>query len=202
MRTNYWRCHEQKWFIKIRGGRRIRAYLNLSLAAAAASTDYWKDGRAEGGDLHLVLRLHPPARRPRPLPPASPSLPPVVWKNMFVFGEKSKGAATAAAAADITRPRGRRSRRRRAAAGAASPVAAAGGLTGDAKAGSKRRKYFDAFLLLLLPTFLLHLLTTLQTAATTCTSLFPFFSLSIVWTVFVAFRHVFRASSSSPPDRL
>ena len=137
-----------------RTGRRIRAYLNLSLAAAATSTDYWTDGRAEGGDLHLVLRLHPPAR-PSPSLPASPSLPPVVWKNMFVFGEKSKGAA-----ADITRPRGRR----RAAAAAASPVAAAGGLTGDAKAGSKRRKYFDAFLLLLLPTFLLHLLTTLQTA--------------------------------------
>ena len=93
-----------------------------------------------------------------PLPACVP-LPPVVWKNMFVFGEKSKGAA-----ADITRPRGRRR-----AAAAASPVAAAGGLTGDAKAGSKRRKYFDAFLLL--PTFLLHLLTTLQTAATTCTSL-------------------------------
>ena len=50
--------------------------------------------------------------RPSPCftPAPSPSLPPcslrrpppVVWKNMFVFGEKSKGAA----AADITRPRG------------------------------------------------------------------------------------------------
>ena len=174
-----------------RNGRRIRAYLNLSLAAAATSTDYWKDGRAAATfTLFYACTLLPVV----PLPPASPSLPPVVWKNMFVFGEKSKGAA-----ADITRPRGRRSRRRRRAA-AASPVAAAGGLTGDAKAGSKRRKYFDAFLLLL-PTFLLHLLTTLQTDRHHM-HVPPFLSLSIVWTVFVAFRHVFRASSSSPPDRL
>ena len=169
-----------------RTGRRIRAYLNLSLAAAT-STDYWKDGRRAAATFTLfyACTLLPVV----PLPPASPSLPPVVWKNMFVFGEKSKGAA-----ADITRPRGRRR------AAAASPMAAAGGLTGDAKAGSKRRKYFDAFLLLL-PTFLLHLLTTLQTDRHHM-HVPPFLSLSIVWTVFVAFRHVFRASSSSPPDRL
>ena len=153
IRTNYRRCHEQKWSIKIRGERRIRAYLNLSLAAAATtSTDYWKDGRTGGGDLHLVLRLHPPpARR---APPSCVPLPPVVWKNMFVFGEKSKGAATAATAADITRPRGSRSRRsRRAAAAAASPVARAAGSPVTQKQEAKEENILTHFSFFLLSSF-------------------------------------------------
>ena len=76
------------------GRRRIAAHLNLPFIAT--STD-WTTFTL----FYACTPSLPPSLLP-PLPAACLS-PPVVWKNMFVFGEKSKAAA---AAADITRPRG------------------------------------------------------------------------------------------------
>ena len=69
------------------GRRRIAAHLNLPFIAT--STDW------------TTFTLFYACTPSLPPLPAACLSPPVVWKNMFVFGEKSK-----AAAADITRPRG------------------------------------------------------------------------------------------------